>query len=159
MSCCPEMTSGPSGKSAFLIIAVIVVLGILLITVPAMMKRYQPTEVIVKPLTRQICYYRPALKNGDTLFVAYNSYNADQPRSQVRVGDHSKYWLRVTKDSHHLDDIKRTRYCTLALGEYQIEVIDRVTEKTVSTVFIYSEVERFPFTNAGTAKFRIGSKS
>jgi hypothetical protein len=135
---CPKMTEGPSGKKAAQIIAIIIVLGILAVTMPAIMHERQPTEVIVKPMPRNI---NPgyALSPGDILKVTFNEY-VSRPCNKVWVEDTRAYYLKIFKNGDHLDDVVTSRYCILKNGDYRIEVRSRKTDKLASTVFIQASL-------------------
>jgi|GEM_PF-5120481 hypothetical protein len=76
------------------------------------------------------------LKNGQTLYLPFDYNVVTKARSQVYVGSHRNYWIRVFKNGQLKDDIRGQWRFPIATGDYRLEVRERGTDQLISTVYI-----------------------
>ena len=76
------------------------------------------------------------LDNGETLYLPFDGTIVSQARSQVYVGSHDDYWVKVFKNGRLKDDIRGQWRFPIATGDYRLEVRERGTDQLISTVYI-----------------------
>jgi hypothetical protein len=76
------------------------------------------------------------LDNGETLYLPFDGTIVSQARSQVYVGSHDDYWVKVFKNGRLKDDIRGQWRFPIATGDYRLEVRERGTDQLISTVYV-----------------------
>ncbi len=96
-----------------------------------------PTAIFVKPLPRVITEVAIA-EEGDMVEVRFDPAGEEKPRIKISWGDNKSFYLRIFKNDRHIDNIQKASHCILTIGNYKIEVVNRVSNEVVSSVFIDS---------------------
>jgi len=125
-------------KSIILTVMVVIIgfaWGAKMIAADRQIRSEHPTAVFIKPYPRSLDGAIGPFEDGQTAVVEYDLLRADKPRSKVWLGNSRAYYMTIIKNGRFMDDIYDAHHCILAVGSYEIQVKDRLTNKIVSRVY------------------------